>query len=245
MDADDISMPDRIEKQFFYLEKNPNINACSSYVFVIDENGYNIGTRKVPVDSNKASVQCIFKTPLIHPASIIKRVVNGKVIQYDESFKYSQDFALWSSLPVGTIANIPEYLLKYRESSSQISTHLRKDQLDCARQIQIRNLEKGGIKINDQFMHCYDALINRDKRLEAVDAGIIDCLSIIIKHFDNSVNKKLLFDYLAESYIWYLYKYKPSFIQKLVRLVLFYYRMKSFSLKSVFLYLYLLVNYRD
>jgi hypothetical protein len=59
-----------------------------------------------------------------HPTVLIRKsVLDHYGIQYDEKYKQAQDYRMWEKLKdLGDYANIAEPLLKYRISSSQISS---------------------------------------------------------------------------------------------------------------------------
>lgn len=49
MDADDVSKPDRLEVQYKFLTKNPEIDLCGSWADIIDEKGKIVAEKKYPV----------------------------------------------------------------------------------------------------------------------------------------------------------------------------------------------------
>ena len=53
MDADDISKPERLHIQLNFMELNPQIDICGSFVSVIDENGKLVGSIKKPTTDDK------------------------------------------------------------------------------------------------------------------------------------------------------------------------------------------------
>ncbi|OJR79835.1 hypothetical protein BK387_30070 [Escherichia coli] len=69
-------------------------------------------------------------TPLAHPSVMLRRSSLIKHnIEYNESYLRGQDFRLWYDiLNIGDISNVPEILLKYRLSKSQIGAKYARDQ---------------------------------------------------------------------------------------------------------------------
>ena len=134
MDADDISMKNRFAIQINYLKNNPNIVACGTFIKVINENGEEVEKRSLSTEPQEIRDRLVFASPIVHPASMFKRVVNGSSVTYNEERRYSQDYALWVSLAANyDLANVPEYLLCYRESNVQISSKNHHAQQNCAR----------------------------------------------------------------------------------------------------------------
>lgn len=122
MDADDYSFPDRFEKQVQFMENHPEIVASGCYARLMNEEGKDIGYSDISTDIKVLKAFIPFRTPIYHPSAIIRRVIDGEFLQYNESFKYSQDYELWSRLIEKGIGNIPERLISYRTSKQQISS---------------------------------------------------------------------------------------------------------------------------
>jgi glycosyltransferase involved in cell wall biosynthesis len=143
-DADDISLPDRLKKQFDFLEKNKNIILCGTNAVFIDENGYNLSQSNVPIHSIKIKRKLKKGNCLIH-SSIIFR---NKNIYYREKFKYSQDYDLYLNiLTMGCeIENLNEILVKSRFNFEAISFNKNYQQklfANKARNFYIQRLKMG------------------------------------------------------------------------------------------------------
>ena len=95
MDADDISLPKRIEEQVKVLEKNNNrIVMCGCNVIHIDESGRKIAKTILPVTKKQIQVMKSFRTPFYHPSVMIKAAVL-KQYKYLREFQYAEDYELW------------------------------------------------------------------------------------------------------------------------------------------------------
>lgn len=123
MDADDVSVPERIEKQIKYLETNYDIDVCGSSVIVVDEKGEKRGIRRVPCDSKYIKELLPFGNVIVH-SSIVGRAKIFKQFIYDMNYVHAEDYELWCRLVYSNnirISNIKETLLYYRVSGSQIT----------------------------------------------------------------------------------------------------------------------------
>jgi len=123
-DADDTSMPERIQKQFEYIESN-NLDGCSTRSNIIGHR------RVIPGLSYFFPIKLImkYKNPFIHGTLFIKKSVLSDLGGYDERFIYSQDYKLMSDiLQKGyrlSIIKTPLYNLNF---SNNISTKFKKEQ---------------------------------------------------------------------------------------------------------------------
>lgn len=115
MDADDIALKDRLEKQSKLLVENPKVAVVGSDIQVIDESGNFLGYRKYPTDS-RALKKVIFRySPFAHPAVMFRKKVVQDAGGYDKTKSPSEDVDLWFRLGVlYDFMSIPQVLLKYR-----------------------------------------------------------------------------------------------------------------------------------
>lgn len=134
MDADDISMPNRFQEQFDFMEKNKGIVLCGSYArkFGIDR-----GTFLVPNTDKEIREAFVTHSPFIHPSVIIRSsaIKKNKII-YNEKYLHAEDYKFWLELlNVGEAYNIKKVLLKYRTSKEQISNKYSKEQAYSSQKI--------------------------------------------------------------------------------------------------------------
>jgi glycosyltransferase EpsE len=123
MDADDIALPMRLERQIQYMESNKDISVVGSWANNIDENG-NIGSTRFVPCTNKEILTIIGKAnPVIHPAAFLRTRDLKGIGGYNEFFRTSQDYELWFRFLINgyKISNLPEVLLHYRIISSHIA----------------------------------------------------------------------------------------------------------------------------
>jgi glycosyltransferase involved in cell wall biosynthesis len=124
MDADDISLPERFEKQVNVMENNPNIIVCGSKIKVFGERKrrYYLQT---PEKSDDIKDLLIRRNCISHSSIFIRKdILFMNNILYDENYIYAQDYKLWTDLyDFGDYYNIQEILLLYRTSKSHISCH--------------------------------------------------------------------------------------------------------------------------
>jgi len=127
MDCDDISLPERLEKQFLFMEKNPHIGASSVWVEVF---GMEKGFWKAPLSSEAIKCDLLFGCSLAHSGAIIKKsIFTEEGILYDEAFDCAVDHDLWSRISQKfPVANIGEILIRNRRHKTQLSAIKKKEQ---------------------------------------------------------------------------------------------------------------------
>ena len=123
MDADDICLPDRLEKQYKFMEENSDV-ALSSCRFMTVKNGvYASGGAGGRCYNNALRAMLLVANPILHPGVIAKAEVM-KNFNYDTSLTCTEDLELWTRMAVGNqkIEILPECLLIYRLHDKQITS---------------------------------------------------------------------------------------------------------------------------
>lgn len=122
MDADDISMPDRIEKQMKYLMGNPDIDVVGGAIEEIDENGESRGKTIIYPATHEDCYEFFSRrNPHAHPAVMFrKRFFEKAGCKYRPEYRQNQDTMLWlDGMKAGTKhANIPDVVLRFRFTNS-------------------------------------------------------------------------------------------------------------------------------
>jgi glycosyltransferase involved in cell wall biosynthesis len=128
MDADDISHYQRLEIQKNFLQKNPNIGVCGSFVRVLFKKKYI--NYKYPMNSDDCYATLLFSNPVPHPASMFKKniISNNKIFYNNKNLSGCEDYELWAKLSKFTnFYNIPRYLYIYRDLSNSLSKRGKKN----------------------------------------------------------------------------------------------------------------------
>lgn len=140
-DADDISEPNRIEHQFNYLEKHPEVGIVGGFLEFFDESGVK-GLRKYAATDNELRKRIFRFSPVAQPAAMIRREVFEKVGIYDLRFPPAEDLDM--SFRIGKFfkfANLQEVVIKYRET------------LTSATFTRLKKIEKTSIAIRYSYMN--------------------------------------------------------------------------------------------
>ncbi len=119
MDTDDVSLPNRFERQVTFLEAHPEIDIVGGAVEMVDINGNLKYIRFFPEDHEQALKVISKKSPLPHPGVMMRTSsLREKNIHYDERYRNSQDIALWFDVVAAgcRIANVNEPVLRFTEA---------------------------------------------------------------------------------------------------------------------------------
>lgn len=123
MDADDIMLPERLEKQFAVFISNSKIDIVATAAFTIDENDNPIGIRDTEDIIFKSKKDIFKKSLLIHPSILVKKEWY-KSNRYDKEYIRAEDFELWCrTFSYTKFFRITEPLLLYREGNISIANY--------------------------------------------------------------------------------------------------------------------------
>lgn len=151
MDSDDISLPERIEKQVKFLDENKDHGVVGALVYAIDETGKRIDGFKNwihEIDNKTIQKKLIKRNVVVHPLAVVRKSTLDLVGGYDESFRYAQDYDLWFRIAmISKIHNLPEFLMNYRMSNSSITTSKNKHQAQCAFRARLNAIKRGQYSI--------------------------------------------------------------------------------------------------
>jgi len=150
MDADDVSLPERLAKQVGFMDAHPEVAASGTWAKDIDANGRELGARCLPFDER---MKCEFwrPSPIVHPSAIIRKSHLGN-LRYDIRLPHAQDYDLWLGLKARhELANLPEFLFLYRVHPASTTSRHRGSQIRSTHEIVSRRL---GLNVSFKgFLH--------------------------------------------------------------------------------------------
>ena len=141
MDADDISLPFRFERQLDYLSSHPDIDVVGGAINEIDENGNNRGKiTSYPCSTVACKALFAKRNPVAHPTVIFRRSFFDKVgWHYPTDFVRNEVTRLWQEAYKHdcNIANLPDVVLNFRITDEMFEK--RRNGRDFARsQLELR-----------------------------------------------------------------------------------------------------------
>ncbi|MBZ0300368.1 MAG: glycosyltransferase [Anaerolineae bacterium] len=127
MDADDISLPQRLEKQVAYLDARPEVGLLGTNVQYIDENGAFLeGGRSrhlAPESEVVLRWMLMWKNVIYHPTVMLRRrVLEEHHLNYNAEYSRTQDWELWTQMIRHTqVHRLHDVLLHYRILPASLS----------------------------------------------------------------------------------------------------------------------------
>ncbi len=122
MDADDIAVAERLEKQIEFMEKNRDVGVLGTGICIFGEN-INEHARVFTTNPEQLKAELIFNSCIAHPTVMIRsRILKNNGLRYDMKYAGAEDYNLWWKIAkVSRIATLPDILVRYRIHSSQIT----------------------------------------------------------------------------------------------------------------------------
>ena len=132
MDHDDISLPERFEKQAAFLDAHPDVGLVGCQFSTIGKEKIS----QLPLDDiSLKKALMVHCGDMCHPASMLRRdVLEKHHIRYEAMFSPSEDHALFCRmLPHTRFATLPEELFRYRAWAANTS-HRQAKKMESATQ---------------------------------------------------------------------------------------------------------------
>ena len=120
-DADDISMPERLEKEVEFLETHQDYAVVGTFAKIINKNSEILSFLERPIEDLK--IKEFFKKDncIVHGSSMIRKACLSDIGFYNELMIRSQDYELWLRLSKKyRLANIAKYLYMWRKHDENI-----------------------------------------------------------------------------------------------------------------------------
>jgi glycosyltransferase involved in cell wall biosynthesis len=224
LDADDISLPERIEKQVEFLSANPEFAMCGSYFQTIDSKGKLLKNVEFPANNRDAQSFLLLHNCFCHSA-IMMRTNIAKDLKYDENFQVCEDYDLWYRIArTGKILNLPVFMTLYRVHENNMSTRKSEIMFAHVNKINKRILDDLGIEYSKSELEAHSNALSYNASFFGDPASIRILENWMLKLYsylkkNGHYNAFLCYKILIEKWIVVTYNtrnFKKMFFNKLM-----------------------------
>lgn len=172
MDADDIALPERLEKQMAYMAANEDVAVLGTNVESFNDLG-TICTGWSATEPEQMKVDLLFACGLAHPSVMMRADEIRDLGGYDPEFNGLEDYELWCRvLEKHQITTLPDILLKYRIHGSQVTQNPSPRYLELLRKLKTRQVRQLGIEAEIPeafFCYCQGGQLCAPEEIQALD----------------------------------------------------------------------------
>ena len=222
MDGDDISLPERLEKQVRYMENHPDrmLAGCQTRTF-----GEQNLIWRLKDNPEKLRIMMLFHPVLTHPSFIMRgELIRKYDFRYDETFRSAQDYDFAQRVSERfKIGIVPEVLLCYRTHKKQVSTRSSTEQYSNADRVRDRQLRELGItELDEDIENTYRVWV-REERRENIDSfqkafQLLDLICSANRKTGKYPQKELECTLREMLYTWFLRAKSPDLFRNLPKL---------------------------
>lgn len=139
MDADDLWVETKLEKQLALLDSRPDVGICGTS---IRKFGAFQGDFIFPMDNTGLKVGFLFYCCMSHPSVVFRMsFLKNSGLWYNEDYFPAEDYKMWvEALKLTQIYNIPEFLLFYRQHDNQITQDTNSVQAQLTNKVRLELL---------------------------------------------------------------------------------------------------------
>ena len=208
MDADDISLPKRFERQYEFMEKNPDVGLCGTWYEIFGDYEKVV---QYKTDHDEIVLKLLYQTQFSHPSVMMRKEVLDRFnIKYNTHYTTAQDYELWPRMTmVCRVTNVPEVLLRYRFHSENISTKKKDIQNANALKIRLNHFKNLGVSdITPEEIEAYIGLMHQEYASLIPKYKVVESLlwrMVVGNASTKMVSEPVFNKHIAET--WYHYNY--------------------------------------
>lgn len=169
-DADDISLPTRLQKQVAFMQQHKQVGVCGSWFDTMNDQGQvKSGSRYKPSDET-IRLKHLYQIHLSHGTAILRTsVLKEHAITYSSDFDHAEDYDIFDRIGmVSQLANMQEVLYRVRVHDSNVSKTFSHVQTDNSLGVKRRIFKRLGVtNITDTDIHIYQELQHQNYQVLA------------------------------------------------------------------------------
>jgi glycosyltransferase involved in cell wall biosynthesis len=201
MDADDISLPNRIERQVQFMDENPEIGLCGT---AFESFGFIEGPYFYKRDDEDIRIRFLHECHMLHPSIILRTEIIRQNNLY-MTILHGEDLDFFIRMAQHTkLANLPEILIRYQqlpESMSKANSEIT--EIHCTK-IQLEVFKKINPDFTEDEVRLYRAIAYKD--FKSLGNRLYEVYDILRKLLQGNtqqmvLSQKALINYLKELWI--------------------------------------------
>jgi len=144
LDADDLALPERLERQLAFLASHPEVGLLGTAAREVDVSGREVRVLRPPTDDSAIRRALIRRNPFVHSSVVMRRALVDASGGYDPTFEVAQDYDLWMRMSRLTrLANLAEPLVVRRLIPGRVSAERDSARLRAEARIRWRAVRGG------------------------------------------------------------------------------------------------------
>jgi glycosyltransferase involved in cell wall biosynthesis len=147
MDADDLSLPERLARQVAFLNSNPEVGLLGTRALIVNRRRRSLHVLDYPTDDESIRARMMARSSFCHGAVMMRRAALEAVGLYRSAFRLAQDMDLWLRIAERfRVANLPDVLYHLRLTHKSANVRRNSEQtayVELARQLAGERLETG------------------------------------------------------------------------------------------------------
>jgi glycosyltransferase involved in cell wall biosynthesis len=144
LDADDIALPERLERQCAFLAREPAVGLLGTAAREIDSRGALVRIVRPPLDDAALRHALIRANPFVHSSVMVRRALVERAGGYDATLPVAQDYDLWMRLArVARLANLADVLVVRTLGERRVSVEREDDRLRAETRVRWRAVREG------------------------------------------------------------------------------------------------------
>ncbi len=195
MDHDDLSFPDRLQKQVALLEAHPELDGCggghvtlSRWAFVDTLKAQAVRIRRTPVSPAQVACESLWGGALFNPTVCFRRSLLSRLDHWwDSRFSVGADDEFYGRLLASgaRLCVLPDAVLRYRRHSGNLSRRSRKKALEARSAIALAGLARLLPEASEAQKRLHVAIALRDRTTGTKDLDAIKRLLLAMLEANN------------------------------------------------------------
>lgn len=153
-DADDVTIPHRLEKQIQYMAEHPEVVCLGSRMWLTEPYGSIIDQSQHPLTHEEIDRELLRGSgwAMPQPVAMLRKDAVMKVGGYRKEYLWSEDLDLFLRLAeVGRLANLPDLLLKYRSHAGSTNHRLPHVQFELTKKCIAETYRRRGLPMPEDL----------------------------------------------------------------------------------------------